>query len=170
MLIMVKKHLIKISLNSITCIKYFFVLIIILYKAFVKESSFFNCLVYDKKIDRMLFKQKHFYQKYRVLTKKPFNKNDSLLIKEKIDILKMISLKIKKNISSINNIYFNNRCRFGNCLIGLNKIIFYCEIINCKTIILDKKIYWFIKNKITLKNQNFIIISEDFKNIKKYTK
>ena len=165
---MAKKNVIIIYLNSQKYIKFFLLSILLLYNLFIKKTSYFKSLFYDKKRNRMLFKQKHFYQKYRILTKKPFNKNDSLFIKEKRDILKMISLKIKKNVYSIKNIYFNNKCRFGNCLIGLNKILFYCEIINFKKIILDKKIYWFIKNKIILKNQNLIIISEDFKNLKKY--
>ena len=43
--------------------------------------------------------------------------------------------------------------KFGNLLCSLNKLIFYCEIIGCKKILLDKKIFWFIKNKIQIKNK-----------------
>ena len=46
---------------------------------------------------------------------------------------------------------------FGNLLCTLNKILFYCEIIGCKKILLDKEIFWFIKNKIKIKNCNITL-------------
>ena len=36
----------------------------------------------------------------------------------------------------------------------MNKILFYCEIIGCKTIILDENIFWFIKNQIIIRKYN----------------
>ena len=46
---------------------------------------------------------------------------------------------------------------FGNLLVLLNKLIFYCEIIKCKTIILDKKKFWFIKHNIKISANNISI-------------
>ena len=39
----------------------------------------------------------------------------------------------------------------------MNKILFYCEIIGCKTIILDENIFWFIKNQIIIEKYNISI-------------
>ena len=44
-----------------------------------------------------------------------------------------------------------------NYLIILNKVIFYCEIIGCKKILLNKKIYWFIRKKIIIKKYKISI-------------
>jgi len=48
--------------------------------------------------------------------------------------------------------------KIGNNLASLNRLIFYCEIIGCKNIILDKKKFWFIKNKIILPGNNITIL------------
>ena len=50
-------------------------------------------------------------------------------------------------------------------IVFLNKLIFYCEIIGCKNIVLNKHIYWFIKNNIIINN---ISISVDKYKKKKY--
>ena len=88
-------------------------------------------------------------------------------MKERKKILYNISFTVKKNISIVNEIYFNNKCKIGNCLVFLNKALFFCELIKCKKIILNKKIYWFIKNKINIKKYNITIFSEYYRNIKK---
>ena len=49
------------------------------------------------------------------------------------------------------------KCNFGNQLILLNKVIFFCEILGCERIILNKQYYWFIKNNIVYKKFNMII-------------
>ena len=66
------------------------------------------------------------------------NENNNLIIKEKKNILQLISKDLEKEIYFVNNIFFMSNCRFGNCLVLLNKYIHYCEIIGCKTIILDE--------------------------------
>ena len=55
---------------------------------------------------------------------------------------------------------------FGNALSNLNKLIFYCEIIGCKRIILDNKIYWFIKRKIIINKKITISVANRFKFMK----
>ena len=79
---------------------------------------------------------------------KPINSNNILIKKEKSNILKFISKYHKRKITSIDSIFLSQKFRFGNQIILITKIIFYCEILECKRIILDKKWNWFIKNKI----------------------
>jgi len=50
----------------------------------------------------------------------------------------------------------------------LNKLIFYCEIIGCKSIVLDRKSFWFIKNKI--EKNNMTLETGDYKNSYNYFK
>ena len=77
------------------------------------------------------------------------NLNDSLfVIKEKKRILDLLSKDTGRNITSVDTIFLAANCNFGNCIVLLNKILFYCEIIGCKTIILDENIYWYVKNRI----------------------
>ena len=42
--------------------------------------------------------------------------------------------------------------------------MFYCEIIKCKNIILNKDYFWFIKNNITISDYNITISVDDYKN------
>ena len=119
---------------------------------------FFFFLFHKKKIKNNYFiKELNAYTKFLSLINKPLTSGDNLINKEKKDILNMISRDIGKNITYINKIHFILKCSFGNCLIFLNKLIFYCEIIGCKYIILDKNIFWFLKNNITLKDHNITI-------------
>ena len=37
-------------------------------------------------------------------------------------------------------------------MVIINRILFFCEIIQCKNIILNKAIYWFIKKDIIIQN------------------
>ena len=60
-------------------------------------------------------------------------------------------------MSSIKKIVFTKGTKFGNILICLNKLIFFCEIIGCKEIELSNKAFWFIKNTIVLKDYNITI-------------
>ena len=69
-----------------------------------------------------------------------------------------------KNSTLLNTIFLNKTCNFGNCIVFINKLIFYCEIIGCKNIVLNKDIYWFITHNITLNNSNITISIDDYKN------
>ena len=83
--------------------------------------------------------------------------NQNNIQKEKKNLIDFLSNNIKERLEEISSIYLDYKCNFGNQLILLNKAIFFCEILNCKRIILNKKIYWFIKNKIIYKKYNMII-------------
>jgi hypothetical protein len=96
-----------------------------------------------------------------LLIKKPTNKTDNLLLEEKKNMSMLLTKN--QNITSLDILFLNQKCKFGNCIAILNKIIFYCEIIGCKNIILNKDIYWFIKNNITIYDYNITISVDDYK-------
>ena len=73
----------------------------------------------------------HFFQK---LKKMPKNINSTIVQKEKRDIFRNISNSIGMNVSSIDEIHLRTEFRFGNELIVINKLIFYCELIGVKKI------------------------------------
>jgi len=100
---------------------------------------------------------KNYLNDFLNLKEKPINNDDSLIIEEKKNILQIISNIIKKNISYIKKIVYTTRANFGNILICLNKVIFFCEILGCKEIFLPKKEFWFINNTIILKDLNITI-------------
>jgi hypothetical protein len=73
--------------------------------------------------------------------------------------MNLLSKDIGRNITSVDNLFLflSPACNFGNCIVILNKLLFYCEIISCRTIILDKEIFWFIKNPIKIEKYNISI-------------
>ena len=84
---------------------------------------------------------------------------------EKNFILKMISNHTGKKIKSVKNIFCSHKYPFGNQMIMLNNIIYWCEkMLKCKRIILDKRYYWYIKKKIILKKLKMDIIIDDIQN------
>ena len=85
-------------------------------------------------------------------------RNNTFILIEKLNFLKLLSNNLGKNITSIKSIILESKARFGNQFLLLNKAIFYCEILRCKRIILNKEYYWFIKNQIFDKNKMIIKI------------
>ena len=85
------------------------------------------------------------------------NDNDSLIIEERKNIYRFISKTIKQNVTSIKKIIFVKGTKFGNNLICLNKLIFFCEIIGCHEIDLTSKTFWYLKHPIFLKDYNIRI-------------
>lgn len=109
------------------------------------------------KLDELNF----YLNKFDLLIKKPKNITDSILLEEK---RKIINLLLKnQNLTLFDTIFFNTECCFGNCIAFLNKLIFYCEIIGCKYLVLNKDFFWFIKNNITINNYNITIFVDDYK-------
>ena len=108
-----------------------------------------------------IIKEKYSISKENIIINKYSNLknlNDSLfVIKEKKSILNLFSKDAGRNISSVDTIFFATNCNFGNCIAILNKILFYCEIIGCKTIILDENIYWYVKKRIFYGKNNISI-------------
>ena len=83
--------------------------------------------------------------------------NHSLFLNKKEELLKLLSKNIGKNITIVRNIFIGTKTSFGELLTILTKIISFCKILECKRIILDKEIFWFISNKINIKKYKFII-------------
>ena len=108
-----------------------------------------------------ILNQNYYINKYLSFKNKPLNLNDSVIIKEKINILNLLSKYIDRNITSIDSIFLATECNFGNSIVILNKLLFYCEIIGCKNIILDKNIFWFIKRPIKILKYNISIKVDD---------
>lgn len=88
--------------------------------------------------------------------------NTITLNKEKL--LKLLSINVGQNISSVKTIFLSKNTIFENLIMIINKAIYYCEILQCKNIILDNKYYWFIKKKIKFKKMKIIIKKGDINN------
>lgn len=134
-----------------------FLLIILLYQDLLYEEKY---LIYTKiksqeKINRTKIdnKAKKFFKSLKIIS---FN-NASLLSEYRQGILNCFSRYTHTKIDFIENLYFNPRYHFGNRLILFNKIIFYCEILKCKKILLKKNNKLFIKNKINDDRNNLTI-------------
>ena len=88
---------------------------------------------------------------------------------EKIDLLKFLSKGVGKNIKKIRQIFLKQKFRFGNQIILIYKVIFYCQILECKKIILGKNEHnWFIKNTILDKKYRMKIEVAEENNIKNF--
>lgn len=137
-----------------------FLIIIFLIK---KEDNIFN------NNTPLIMKQliKRSKRSNNLITKRQYPKNEILLI-EKNELLKYISNLVGQKITRVNSIYFGSNRRFGNKMKIINNIIFYCQILGCKRIFLDKGNIWFLKNKIINKKYKIIIIPEEINHIKHY--
>ena len=81
--------------------------------------------------------------------------NNSIFLNNKEKLLEILSKNIGKNVTFVRNIFIGTKTSFENLLIILTKIISYCKMLDCKKIILDKKNFWFISNKINIKNNKY---------------
>ena len=78
-------------------------------------------------------------------------------------LLELISQSLGQKIYSVKSIFLCHNVFFGNQIQILNNIIFICEILGCKRIILDKRYFWYIKNKIIDRKFKRIIDIGDIK-------
>ena len=80
----------------------------------------------------------------------------------KMKLLNEISKETGKVIKQLDTIFITKNGNFGRSLIALNNIIFYCEILSCKNIILNENDIspqkWYIKNDIFLEKNNITIM------------
>jgi len=98
--------------------------------ALIKNKSIYINPYYPQEVQE--------YIKFLEFIDMPKNPNDPLVKKERKIILKKMSLDRK---SPIDTVYFNVNFRFGNQMLIMNKLIFYCEIIGCKKILLNPMAY-----------------------------
>ena len=71
--------------------------------------------------------------------------------------LKEISKMKNESISELDTFYISHIINFGNNLITINNVIFYCEIVGCHKIILNNqtlKRRWLIKKPVYYKKAN----------------
>ena len=111
---------------------------------------------YNKIVKRDIF----FIKKYFSL--KVINKHgNSTLNFEAKELLKHEFQNLaKKNFSMLKNIFIKKTINFGNQMIAMNNLIYYCEIIGIKNIYLNSKINWYIKNDINTDKVHISIISK----------
>ena len=95
--------------------------------------------------------------KFFRLVDKPLNPAHPLIIKEKRKLLYFLSNNSNHKINDVNIFFYGSNNRFGNQIIIISKIIFFCELLGCKRIILDKNVNWFIRNKIYYSQYNMTI-------------
>ena len=79
----------------------------------------------------------------------------------KKELLKKLQKKPKKikiiNESKEKIVYVDKSFNFGNCMILLNNLLYYCEILNISTIYLNSKAYWPISDNFTSNKVNIIL-------------
>lgn len=117
----------------------YFIIILILGLSFHKEKIVINYVEEIKDIN---------VDKFFKLKEKPKDPNDPLILKEKENFLNFLSNSSRRKVTSVDTIFLTQDYKFGNIIIILNKVLFYCEIIKCKRIILNQNKTWFIKNKV----------------------
>jgi hypothetical protein len=119
----------------------------------------------DSFINPFVENEQKYYDYFLSLKKMPKNKNSPIIENEKNEILQNISANVGSIITSLDEIYFNNINRFGNGLIMLNKLIFFCEILGVKKILINKDNNLYINKTIYDKEYNLSIEINDNMNI-----
>ena len=123
------------------------------YKKFLLILVYITCLSQKKKVEKYIIKN---LREKRNITLLSYGGSKEQLIKlEKQKLLEYISKGIGKNITDVRQIYLGKKINFGNQIGLLYKAIYYCYILKCKKIILDKNLYWYIKN--TIKDKKYKI-------------
>lgn len=163
MIIIEKNIFYKNKIINCTFYKILFLLIFILYilkyyERLIKKFELKNNLI----IKRLKEKNNNNNKLIKFLD---FNK---LILLERKKLIEYISKTVDKNISIVKSIFLGKKFQFGNQLITIYKTIFYCQILECRKIILDKNLYWFLKNKIINKKYRMAIQIKNRNEINKY--
>ena len=123
-----------------------------------KEKSLINNYLSSipEKYSREKQYEKESLEKYFNLIDLPDNATINSELKNQI--LEKIIIYYKKNITTINKLFLTNTIAFGNTMLCLNNVIYYCEILGCQNIYLNSSNNWHIKNNIiTNKTQIYLI-------------
>lgn len=145
---------------------FFITIIKILFLLIILNNYKIKKIIFHQYYKYYLNEQKTYFKKYFNLKDLSLNNNKSLINEEKKNILNLFYQKNEKKNKYIKTIFYSNDNKFGNLLINLNKLIFYCQIIGCNNIILDKQYFWFLKNKIYIKKYNISIEVKSKRRIK----
>ena len=101
--------------------------------------------IYNEDIEREIFFIKNYFS-LKVIDEE---QNSYLDIEVKRNLSKALKNITKKNIRLLKNIFIEKTINFGNQIIAMNNLIYYCEILGIKNIYLNSEINWYIKNDIT---------------------
>ena len=98
--------------------------------------------------------------------------NNSIVQTElKTKFLKEISKMKKRKTTQVDTFFLSNNTYFGNSLVQINNVIFYCEVVKCHTIILNRfnlNRRWLITKNIFIEKLNITIKQDsnvDYNNI-----
>ena len=87
-------------------------------------------------------------------------RNISLKYKLKQKLLKELQAKSQhKNLSEIKYVFVEKSLRYGNSIVLLNNLLYYCEILNITNIYLNSNQEWPIQNNITLNTLNISLVN-----------
>lgn len=133
--------------------------IIIIYKKYIKNNNNENIIM-----------RQFIEPNLRIKRNSSFNINDQTIALNKEQLLKIISIYVGRNISSVKSIFLSQKTKFENLIMLINNAIFCCEILQCKNVILDNQYFWFIRKKIKYKKYKLIITNDrinelDYRNI-----
>ena len=109
-----------------------------------------------KENDRVKYKERFLLYKYFYLD--DYSENDQ--IKSKIKS-KFITIMKSEKMNKIEILYLQNNNNFGNNLIAINNVIFYCEVVRCNKILLKDQgtsRKWLITNPINIQKLNLTIM------------
>ena len=107
-----------------------------------------------EEIENRKKKEKEDIERYNKLLDMPKNPEDPLIKKERETILENYYRDTNKTDMII---YFDMTFPFGNQIAAVNKMIFYCEIIHCKKLILPVENRIYIKHTLLDKEYNLQI-------------
>lgn len=87
---------------------------------------------------------------------KKFLKNNKKRLMKKITLSKIFKIT-RKNINNVRTLFIRGKSRFGNFFQSINNAIIYCEILNCKKIIIENNNNLYINKTIFYKKSCFTI-------------
>ena len=102
--------------------------------------------------------RKRFYERYYLADYSTESTIKKLL---KSKFLDYISKKKHKKITQLDIFYLNRPINFGNNILALSNAIFYCEVVGCHTILLNKKklkLSWLISKRVYIRKSNITIL------------
>ena len=100
----------------------------------------------------------------KIMVNSSIDGHNKAIALNKEQLLKLLSINVGQNISSVKSIFLSKNSIFENLIMTINNAIYYCETLQCKNIILDNKYYWFIKKKIKFKKKKINIKNGDINN------
>ena len=105
--------------------------------------------IFEKNQERERFNRYYYLDDY--------SNNPKIKSELKSKFFQYISKQKNKTVTRLDIFYISTILNFGNSLLQVNNAIFYCELVGCHTIILNKndlRRSWLIINPIYIKNSN----------------